>query len=1042
MLRNFFDNHVFANLTFALILVLGFLSYFMLPRQQDPDMNFNWISIITFLPGASAEEVEKLVTDPLEEALDKLPDVNFVLSSSREATSDILVRFNDMSDRVFDKRVTDLRREVSNKERELPEAAEEPMILEITSSNGFPTVMVVVVGRADDENLRRQARLVERDLERIKGVDGVAPLGLRPPELQVRFSPAILGAAGITPMTLADTVSARFRDVAGGTLRMGGETRLLRLQGTSADPEELAQWTLVGNHGERRLGEVAQVARGRKKAAHQVRFQGRSAVLLSVTKRPSVNVLELTARIRTYLASRKKLETETGVEVILANDQTHYVRNALSVMENNALLGLLMVMLTTWIFLGSRIALLIGLGIPFTLAGTFGVLYSAGHSLNVMVLLGVVISLGMLVDDAVVVVESIYAHIQKGMGAMAAGLASLREVAAPVTTSVLTTMAAFLPLMLLPGILGKYMRVIPLVVTLALAISLIEAFWMLPAHVAALNLSFDEPSRLHRHRTAFLQRLRRTYVRLLLKVFRRPRLSLTVALLPVAMAVSVVSMQLIKVDFFAMDPFPLFYVNVKMPPGSSLQNSMETVLKVERRVRAGLRPGEVDSVVSYAGQMFTDTKPFFGDRFGQVLVNLTPDKSVRRTVAAIIDGMRGPVTAVPGAETISFLPLSGGPPVTKPVSVKVRGNRFEPLRRATDELKQFLAAMPAVSDITDDFDAGSPELVLRPDGDGIRRGGFQPGAVMRLTRLLADGEVPTHFQHQGEKVEVRILAHYDREPDGVDDFLAIPIARTDGGVMPLGELTDHETRRGVEAVRHFNFRRAITVSADIDKSRIDTVAVNEAIKAHWETIRDRYPGMDLDFSGILDDIYEAMDAIGVLFLLGVGLMYMILGTQFRSYFQPLMILMTVPMAFTGVVCGVLITGDSLSLYTLYGVVALSGIAVNASIVLISAANSRLRAGMTVQHAVIFAARRRVVPILITTVTTIAGLFSLAVGLGGHSLLWGPVATAIVWGLVFSTFLTLFLVPLLYGIFMGGKGRSVSGPVRRLPGRPAFTGQPR
>ena len=1022
MLQKFLENHVFANLTFALVLVLGFLSYALLPRQQDPDMNFNWISIITFLPGASAEEVEKLITDPLEEALEKIPDVKFVLSSSRESTSDILLRFNEMSERVFDKRISDLRREVSNRERDLPEAAEEPMIVEITSSNGFPTVMVAVVGAEDDENLRRQARLVEQDLERLKGVDGVAPLGLRDPELQIRFSPAALGAAGITPMALADTITARFRDVAGGTLRMGGESRLLRLRGTSADPSEVAGWPIVGAAGDRRIGEVAEVARGRKKAAHQVRYRGQPAVLLSVTKQPGTNVLELTARIRDYLDSRGALEGKTGVRVILANDATHMVRNALGVMENNALLGLLLVMATTWLFLGSRIALLIGLGIPFTLAGVFGVLYGGDHSLNVMVLLGVVISLGMLVDDAVVVVESIYAHIHAGMGAMAAGLAGLREVAAPVTTSVLTTMAAFLPLMLLPGILGKFMRVIPMVVTLALAISLIEAFWMLPAHVGALNLNFDRPSRFHRHRTRMLRRLRIGYVRLLLKVFRRPRLSLTAALLPVAMAIGVVAMGLVKVDFFAMDPFPLYYVNVKMPPGTTLERSMATVLAVEERVRAGLRPGEAETVLSYAGQMFTETKPFFGDRFGQILVSLNPDGTARRSITAIIDGMRARVTAVPGAETISFLPLSGGPPVTKPISVKVRGSDFDQLRDAAGELKRLLESMPEVSDITDDYDAGSPELVLRPDGDAIRRAGLTPAAVLRLTRLLADGEAPVHFQDRGEKVEVRILARYEREMDGVGDLLAVPVALPGGGVAPLDTLVSHETRRGVEAVRHFNFRRAITVTADLDKARLDTVAANDRVKAAWETMRARYPGVDLDFSGILDDIDEAMDAIGVLFLLGVGLMYMILGTQFRSYLQPLMILMTVPMAFTGVVCGVLITGDSLSLYTLYGVVALSGIAVNASIVLISAANSRLRDGMSVRHAVIYAARRRVVPILITTVTTIAGLFSLAAGLGGHSLLWGPVATAIVWGLGFSTLLTLFMVPLLYGLFMSrGEG---------------------
>ena len=224
-------------------------------------------------------------------------------------------------------------------------------------------------------------------------------------------------------------------------------------------------------------------------------------------------------------------------------------------------------------------------------------------------------------------------------------------------------------------------------------------------------------------------------------------------------------------------------------------------------------------------------------------------------------------------------------------------------------------------------------------------------------------------------------------------------------------------------MRHYNFRRAITVEADLDAARIDTVTANQRLLEEWERHKARFPNIDLDFSGELDDIQESLDAIGLLFVFGIGLMYLILGTQFRSYWQPFMILATVPMALSGVVLGLLITGNPLSLYTLYGVVALAGIAVNAAIVLISAANQRLEAGMSVLHATLYAARRRVIPILITSLTTIAGLFSLATGLGGKSLIWGPVATAIVWGLAFSSVLTLIVVPLMYRMSMG---RSTGG----------------
>jgi multidrug efflux pump subunit AcrB len=256
-----------------------------------------------------------------------------------------------------------------------------------------------------------------------------------------------------------------------------------------------------------------------------------------------------------------------------------------------------------------------------------------------------------------------------------------------------------------------------------------------------------------------------------------------------------------------------------------------------------------------------------------------------------------------------------------------------------------------------------------------------------------------------------------RDADDVGRILADPVALPGGGTTTFGALVGAETRSGKGVIKHYNLRRSITVEADLDRKIIDTVAANEAIRAAWDQIRARYPGTTLDFSGELDDIYESLDAMKALFLLGLGLIYVILAAQFRSYWQPAMILATVPLAFTGVVFGLLVSGNPLSLFTLYGVVALTGIAVNSAIVLIDAANVRRGQGLLVLHAVVFAARRRVVPIIITSTTTIAGLFSLAFGLGGDSLIWGPVAASIVWGIGFSTLLALFAMPMLYWALM-------------------------
>ena len=1020
MLKTLLRNHVLTNLAFGLVLVVGLLAYLMLPRQKDPTINFNWIVVTTVLPGASALDVEKKVTDPLEDAIRRVQNIKFMSSNSRETVSSILVRFEDVAPRIFDKRVSDLRREIQNAEKDLPPEVTDPVILEITTANAFPTATVAVVGQADDENLRVQARNVEKEVERFDQVDRVDPVGLNDPEIQVNFDPAALEALGLSPTRVADTVAAFFRDVAAGTLRLGEQSWLVRLVGSDRDPGLLAGRPLVGATGEVRLERVAGVERGREKPDKLARFDGRPAVVLAVMKKENANTLVLVDRLNAYIGERNRLATRTGVELVLVDDQTQPTREAINLMETNALIGLTLVLAVAWVFLGSRIAFFTAIGIPFSLAGTFLILLALGETLNVTVLLGVVIVLGMLVDDAVVVVEAMYYRLQHGAQTLAAAIDAMREVAAPVIASVLTTMAAFVPLMLLPGILGDFMRVIPMVVTLALGVSLLEAFWMLPSHVIAARVSFARPSRVHAYRVRFTHWLQLRYVRALLATFRRPRLSLSLVALLFAGAVAAVATGMVRLEFFAFDTLRLFYVNVEMPPDTTIDRTLEKVLEIERKVRQQVRPGEVRAMTSYAGNMFTETEPRLGEQYGQILVGLNRKTPKLREVEEMIEAMRAEVLATPGPVQLSFLRLSGGPPKAKPINVKVRGDRYEEIRAAATAIKEILRGIPDVTDIEDDAARGRPELVLRLDEDAVNRAGLNPVELSRSLQLLVDGEIVASLRDAGEKVEVRVRAR-PRSRDDLRSLLDVRLPTPNGEPVPLRALVQEERTEGIGNFRHYNFRRAITVEASLNKGGIDTVTANRLVREGWEKRRAEFPDIDLDFSGELDDIQESLGSIGLLFVFGVGLMYLVLGTQFRSYFQPLMILATVPMAFTGVVLGLIVTGNPLSLYTLYGVVALAGISVNAAIVLISAANDRLDRGMTLLHATLYAARRRVIPILITSLTTIAGLFSLATGLGGKSLVWGPVATAIVWGLAFSTVLTLLVVPLLYRLFMRRRG---------------------
>ena len=1033
--RTLLTNHPLVNILFSVVLIMGVLSYLQMPREQDPEINFNFVSIMTILPGSTAADVEELVTSPLEDALRNVQDIHFVSSTSRENVSNILVRFRELSDREFDKRVTDLRREIQSKTNdELPADVEDPSIREITTSNGFPTAMVVVVGQADDERLRRQAKLIKEELERISGVDEVQAFGFNEPELQVEIDPAAVAAYGITAADIADQLRESYRDVSAGKIDVATDAWQIRVRGKTTDPEELAQFLVAPRTAPQSkiaLDEVATVRRGRQEAQQMVSFKNHPAVTMSITKVGFTNTLDLVDKINAYVSDKNTALSGTGISLVLSDDQTTQTRNALRVMQRNAAVGILLVLGVCWVFLGMRIAAFVTLGIVFSISGTFWVLNVSGNTLNVSVLLGIVIVLGMLVDDAVVMVEALYYRLQRGQEAVSAAIDSIAEVGKPVTSAVFTTISAFTPLMLLPGIVGDFMLVIPLVVTVGLLVSLIEAFWILPSHVigsAQRSHSGADPLDHWRARWTHAVRIRDT--RALAYVFRRPVRFFAASGLAFILSVVGIATEQVRVEFFTFDPIRMFYIYVDMPADSPIEGSLAQAERVADEIRPLLYDHELRAITTQAGVKFTDAEPLFGDQYGQIQVSLNPKGVDDRGVGEVVAAIRSAAFAARGDAEISFFELSGGPPVAKDIAVQVRGDNPAELRAATDAIKTIVRNIDGSSNVVDNDVPGRYELTLDLDDRAIRQAGLTQGTVSRLMRLHVEGEIVAFTRDEGEKVELRVRGPRRIFQD-VTDILDDPIALPGGGTTTFRALTTTQVTRSSGTIRHYNYRRSITVEADLDPLIINTVNGNKIIVEEWAKIRNGFPGTDLDFSGAFDDIQESLDAMLILFLLGVGLIYLILATQFKSYFQPLLIVTTLPMAFTGVVFGLYVTGNPLSLYTLYGVVALTGIAVNAAIVLIDAANSRIDAGMRPLHAVMYAARRRVIPILMTAMTTIAGLFSLATGLGGKSLLWGPVATSMVFGLFVATVLTLFLLPVLFRSFMRLRGHRIRNAVSRV-----------
>ena len=1023
MLQRLLQHHVLANLTFILVLVMGVLSYFSLPKEKDPAINFNWIQINTFMPGAAPEDIEKRVTQPLEEGIARVSDIRFISSTSRDSMSNIIVRFEDIDERLFDKRLADLRREIQHIDNtRLPEEADSPFIVELTSSSAFPTATLILQGFSYDDNLRFYARELEKEMERQRFIQRVDLIGVSDPELIVDIDMDRLTGLGLSPAVVAQTIKSQFKDSAAGSINIQDQQWLIRILGSSSDPGELARLSIPGIDSEVLLGDVADVYLGQERLKLKASYHNQPAIMLSVFKKDSVNTLQMIADLKQFIAEKNRLSSVTGIKIVLLDDNTKITRKAINIMQNNALIGLTLVLLVTWLFLGSRIAFFTTIGIPFTLAGTFWLLHAMGQSLNNAVLLGIVIALGMLVDDAIVVVESMNVRLQKGVDATRAAIEALKEVIAPVTSSVLTTMAAFMPLMLLPGIMGEFMLVIPLVVTVALAISLAEAYWMLPAHIIATHGISRGQQRGH-WRARFTHALQLFYTRMLIRSLRYPRTMLLLLLLLFASALYALQSGRIKIDFFAGEPFPVFYANLQMPEGTPLDMTMAKLQELEGHIKTVFKRDDYREMAAFAGIYFTQTEAVFGEHYGQIIISLPdhlniPQKKMHQMV-------RDQFRKMVGVKEMSILQLEDGPPVSRAISIKVQGAEFAAISAAVEDLKRMLQAIPEIENLTLVESSGAMELALRLNQDAVHRAGIAPASLIRDVRILTEGERVSRFQYRGEEVYVRVktTAESDLKPvNSIENWLQTPIAWFDPLskqvlTTPLEELVQVEYRLSRSQIRHHNLQRVMLVEADIKPGGRNTMEINKLIREKWRQLKIKHPGINLDFSGELDDIQESLDAMPYLFLMGVGLIYLIIGTQFRSYFQPLLILATIPLAFIGVLAGLFLTTNPLSIYTLYGIVALVGIAVNASIVLISAANTRLRAGMSVNHAIIYAARRRIIPILITSLTTIAGLFSLASGFAGKSLIWGPLATAIVWGLAFSTLLTLFVIPLLYRFFM-------------------------
>ena len=1051
------SNPVLSNLLMVVITALGIYAWITLPRDLIPEIVTYTARISTFYPGASAETVEKLVTARIEDAIEKVDQIDLITSKSSEGRSDISVQFEEISDRDFDKRIQDLRNAV-DRIKDLPsELLDQPEVVAVDISNGVPMVTVAVSGNLDESQMKLAAEALEKQIIKIDGVSNIQVAGVRDREIWVEVDPDRLKSYNLVAEQVSLALSQRNLNLPAGVLEVGQSEFLVRTMGEFRSVAEIAETIIkVTTYGTPvRVKDIATVRDTYQEARTLSRINGQPSISLTIQKKNDGNAIRIIDQIRKIVtpytegktnpvnqmiqkASSKltPIELPPETKISLVNDSSVLLRERLGILQNNALLGLVLVVVFLWLFMGSRNAFFAALGIPTAILGALWILKLMGSSINASTLFGLILVIGIVVDDAIVVIENVFRRMEEGLSPAKAAIVGAQEVAWPVLSASLTTMAAFLPLILMSGIPGQFMRVVPITGVVVILASLVEVFAILPAHIAEWSKPTTANSE-ERHSNWFIN-IQDRYVELLNRILDW-RYVIVFGTVLGTFVFSILAFISLPKELFPGEDFPQFYIKVDMPTDYGIEETTQFMEKLERVVKS-LPKEEYVALVTNIG-LQTPTNGLEGtsisSNVAEVLVELVPKDERNRSRDEIIEFLRLQMTEITGAEKIYFDKQEGGPPRGRDVEVKVKGDRIPQLVAIANQLKKKLSSIDGVFDVKDDFKSGKPEIRLRTKGEKLRQFGLTIFQVANNVRHAIEGNTCTVYRDADEAIDV-VVKYTKNSMNTIDALSQMMIATPSGISVPLKDIAQISRENSLVDIKRFDVERAITVSASVDREVTSPAIATQVLQATFEDIGFRYPGYSLDFRGEFDQILESFKELGLKLLpMGVMLMYFILGAQFKSFLQPFIILFAIPFGVIGAMVGLLITQSTLSLIALFGVVALAGIVVNDSIVLIDFINQRRNQNQKsyddqekangavdeLRDAVLKGSRLRLRPIVLTSLTTIAGLIPMFLGLGGKSPVWQPLASTIIFGLLFSTLLTLFVMPALYYIIEGIRSKS-------------------
>jgi len=1043
------NQKLLINLVVALIILAGFTTLKKINREAFPEVNFDMVTITTIYPGGSPDELEQLVSIPIEEQLREVDGLDKVRTYNIENVSVVAAYIDD---KVSDKPgvVQDIKDAVDMVDN-LPDKAEKPEVKEIKLDKKM-AVNIAVFGARDDTPYRKIREAADNLKDFLYDIDGVAEVetsGYYDREYLVEVNPRKLLQYRLGINTVINTLRTRNLDLPGGSLKVGDDEYVLRTKGQFQNVDEVLNTVMMSNDAGfvTRIKDIGNVQDAYEDATVRERYNGKEAVTLLIWKKLSADEIKLVDEIKERLTEYSPPHAK-DVKIEIMYDWSTLTRNRISAVLTNFFIGLIIMAVILMALLGPRISAIVSVGIPLAFMMAFMGMKITGITLNVISLFGLIMVLGMIVDFSIVVAENSHRYMELGFSRYEAILKGVSEVFWPVTVTFLCISAAFAPLLFISGLMGKFIIAIPTVLMICLGASWFIAMFILPTH---LNMFMKEE--IHKkggdddeagvYEKGLFGKVQHRYQHLLEKVLKHRYV--TVAVLIVLL---IGSLGLLKVVGFVFSPkggAEQMEIKTFMPQGTNLEANLRQMKELEKIILR-LPKDELIGVkarvgIEEAGGL--DPKPGEGTHKTTFTVYLTPDKERDRDAYAIEAELRKGVAAARKKGllhhdlVILFNVQEHGPPTGKAVNVEIRGEDFSVLKKIADEYIAELHRINGVRDITLDLEEGKQEYRYFIKEVMAAQTGVSVYDVAMSLNASYQGAVATSTRIGEENVDVRVrFPEYERKR--MKSLKEVMVSNNKGGLIPLDAVTGVRQQPGYSQINRLNYKRIVQVQANVDMNIITSMQVNNMLKEKFPDISKKYKGYDIAYGGEQEDTADTMGEMGTLFLFALLVIYILLAVFFNSLILPAVVMSAIPFALVGVILAFLAHGQMLSFSSFLGIFSLAGVIVSNTLVLVQFINNQRDEGLGLREALVQAGVIRLRPVMLTAGTTVLALFPTIYGIGGKDYFVAPLALSFGYGLVFATVITLLLIPSFYYIaedikmklarFLSGFGITMRGTI--------------